>query len=118
LIAFYDVVTLNQKTLNGIKSIGNGAGAKFVEWYNESKTYYDYLINLEVSHCLEEKTKSPLSSLTDSKFWKRYAEAAILWDQLVRNAGLKKYIDENEINKFKLQFEIIKKYNPNEKIID
>lgn len=117
LVAFYDVVALNQKALDGIKSIGNGDGAKFVVWYERYKDYYNYGINQVGSQVFEKNTISP-TIFMESDFWKKFKDGALLWDQVMKHAGLNKYVNEEDIKAYKTQFEMIKNFDPNEKIVD
>lgn len=116
LVAFYEVVTLDAKVLLKIKSLGP-YGEEFVKWYNDNKDYYNYAINQIGSHSFETGVLSP-SMFMDVRFWERFKEGALIWDQLKKAAGLSKFIDEDKIKIFTEQFEFINKFDPNEKIID
>lgn len=65
----------------------------------------------------EKNTFSP-TIFKDSDFWKKFKDGALLWDQVMRHAGLTKYVDEKTIKAYKAQFEMIKNFDPDEKIID
>ncbi len=44
----------------------------------------------------------------DIDFWKKYKDIGLLWDQIKRHTELNKYLSEDEIKKFTMQFEFIK----------